>query len=106
MALWEPDHGSGTHDANARQRMSGALERKSPFAPCLLPPMAVKRRLVCLDQDAAPCQHSVRGSQMSAAAAAIDPRILIIARAIGRQIARDQLDTLREANDNRPNDER
>jgi hypothetical protein len=36
------------------------------------------------------------------AAAAIDPRILIIARAIGRQIARDQLDTLREANDNRP----
>ena len=41
-----------------------------------------------------------------ATAAAIDPRILIIARAIGRQIARDQLDTLREANDNRPNDER
>ena len=42
----------------------------------------------------------------SAAVAPIDPRILIIARAIGRQIARDQLDTLREANDNRPADER
>jgi hypothetical protein len=41
-----------------------------------------------------------------AAAAPIDPRILIIARAIGRQIAREQLDTLPAANDNRPNDER
>ena len=41
-----------------------------------------------------------------AAAAPIDPRILIIARAIGRQIARKQLDTLPAANDNRPDDER
>jgi len=41
----------------------------------------------------------------SAAAAPIDPRILIIARAIGRQIARDQLDALLAANDNRPGDE-
>jgi hypothetical protein len=41
-----------------------------------------------------------------AAAVAIDPRILIIARAIGRQIAREQLDTLPAANDNRPDDER
>jgi hypothetical protein len=41
-----------------------------------------------------------------AAAAPIDPRILIIAGAIGRQIARDQLDTLPAANDNRPDDER
>ena len=36
------------------------------------------------------------------AADAIDPRILIVARAIGRQIAREQLDTLPAANDNRP----
>lgn len=35
----------------------------------------------------------------SAAAVPIDPRILVIARAIGRQIARD-LDTLPVANDN------
>jgi len=41
-----------------------------------------------------------------AAAAPIDPRILIIARAIGRQIAREQLDELRAANDDTPNDER
>jgi hypothetical protein len=41
-----------------------------------------------------------------AAAARIDPRILVIARAIGRQIARDQLDTLPAANDNRPDDQR
>lgn len=40
-----------------------------------------------------------------AATAPIDPRILIIARAIGRQMARDQLDTLPVANDNRPSDE-
>jgi len=41
-----------------------------------------------------------------AAAAPIDPRILVIARAIGRQIARDQLDTLPSANDNKPDHER
>ena len=41
-----------------------------------------------------------------AAAAPIDPRILIIARAIGRQIAREQLDQLHPANDNTPSDER
>lgn len=41
-----------------------------------------------------------------AAASPIDPRILMIARAIGRQIARDQLATLPAANDNRPDDER
>ena len=41
-----------------------------------------------------------------AAAAPIDPRVLIIARAIGRQIAREQLHTLPAANDNRPDDER
>ena len=36
----------------------------------------------------------------------IDPRILVIARAIGRQIAREQLDRAHAANDNRPEDER
>jgi hypothetical protein len=36
----------------------------------------------------------------------VDPRILIIARAIGRQIAREQLDELHAANDDTPNDER
>jgi hypothetical protein len=36
----------------------------------------------------------------SDAAVAIDRRILIIARAIRRQIAREQLDTLPAANDN------
>ena len=40
------------------------------------------------------------------AAVPIDPRILVIARAIGRQIARDQLATLAAANDNGPDDER
>jgi hypothetical protein len=42
----------------------------------------------------------------SAAVAPIDPRILIIARAIGRQIAREQLDELHAANDDTPNDGR
>lgn len=32
----------------------------------------------------------------------IDPRILIIARAIGQQIAREQHDSLQAANDNKP----
>ena len=32
----------------------------------------------------------------------IDPRILSVARAIGRQIAREQLDQLEAANDNTP----
>ena len=42
----------------------------------------------------------------SVAVAPIDPRILIIARAIGRQIAREQPDELHAANDDTPNDER
>lgn len=41
----------------------------------------------------------------SDAAAAIDPRILVIARAIGRQIAREHLEALRAANDNEPAEE-
>jgi hypothetical protein len=41
----------------------------------------------------------------SATAASIDPRILTIARAIGRQIAREQLDNPQAANDNSPEDE-
>jgi hypothetical protein len=36
----------------------------------------------------------------------IDPRILIIARAIGQQIAREQHDSLQAANDNKPGDAR
>ena len=40
------------------------------------------------------------------AAAPIDARLLIIARAIGRQIAREQLDRLHAPNDNRSEDER
>ena len=35
----------------------------------------------------------------------VDPRILVIARAIGRQIAREQLHQLQAANDNTPRDE-
>lgn len=42
----------------------------------------------------------------STAAAPIDPRILTIARAIGRQIAREQMDALQAANDDRSEDER
>jgi hypothetical protein len=41
----------------------------------------------------------------STAATPIDPRILVIARAIGRQIALEQLDKLQAANDNRHDDE-
>jgi len=41
----------------------------------------------------------------STAATRIDPRILIIARAIGRQIAQEQLDSLQAVNDTRPEDE-
>jgi hypothetical protein len=40
------------------------------------------------------------------AGGSIDPRILTIARAIGQQIAREQLDSLQAANDNKPGDER
>lgn len=36
----------------------------------------------------------------------IDPRILIIARAIGRQIAREQLNAPHAANDNESGEER
>ena len=35
----------------------------------------------------------------------VDSRILVIARAIGRQIARNQLNQLQEANDNTPQDD-
>ncbi len=35
----------------------------------------------------------------------VDPRILAIARAIGRQIAREQFHQLQAANDNTPRDE-
>ena len=35
----------------------------------------------------------------------VDPRILVIARAIGRQIAREQLHQMQAANDNTPRDE-
>jgi hypothetical protein len=37
-----------------------------------------------------------------ASAAPIDPRILTIARTLGRQIAREQLKRIRPANDNGP----
>jgi hypothetical protein len=40
-----------------------------------------------------------------ATAGSIDPRILVIARAIGRQMALEQLDNLQAANDARPEDE-
>ena len=36
---------------------------------------------------------------------AIDPRILVIARAIGRQIARDQIEEMQAANDNTSRDD-
>lgn len=39
------------------------------------------------------------------ASASKDPRIIIIARALGRQIAREQLDRLDAANDNTPQSE-
>jgi hypothetical protein len=39
------------------------------------------------------------------AATPIDPRIVVIARTIGRQIAREQLDRLQAANDNGQEDE-
>ena len=35
----------------------------------------------------------------------IDPRFILIARALGRQIAREQLDRLDAANDNTPHNE-
>jgi hypothetical protein len=38
-------------------------------------------------------------------ATTINPRILVVARAIGRQIAREQLRDWQAANDNRPEDE-
>ena len=38
-------------------------------------------------------------------ATTIDPRILVIARAVGRQIAREQLGKRQAANDNGPEDE-
>jgi len=40
-----------------------------------------------------------------ATVASIDPRILSIARAIGQQIAREQIDSQKAVNDNRPEDE-
>lgn len=39
------------------------------------------------------------------AKATVDPRILVVARAIGRQIAREQLKQLQAANDNTPRDD-
>jgi hypothetical protein len=42
------------------------------------------------------------GKDDSAQDAPIDPRLLSIARALGRQIAREYLKTLRAANDNDP----
>jgi hypothetical protein len=41
-----------------------------------------------------------------ASAALIDARILTIARALGRQIAREQLKSMRPANDNGPGKKR
>jgi hypothetical protein len=38
-------------------------------------------------------------------AATVDPRILVIARAVGRQIAREHLRDWQAANDNGPEDE-
>ena len=35
----------------------------------------------------------------------VDPRILVVARAIGRQIAREQLKQMQAANDNTPRDD-
>ncbi len=35
----------------------------------------------------------------------VDPRILVVARTIGRQIAREQLHQLQAANDNTPRDD-
>lgn len=35
----------------------------------------------------------------------VDPRILVVARAIGRQIARDQIEEMQAANDNTSRDD-
>ncbi len=35
----------------------------------------------------------------------VDPRILVVARALGRQIAREQIEEMEAANDNTPRDD-
>jgi hypothetical protein len=49
-----------------------------------------------------PPRPEAANDNTGASAAPIDPRILTIARTLGRQIAREQLKRLRAANDNDP----
>jgi hypothetical protein len=55
------------------------------------------------DQNARP---QSAGKDDSAQDAPVDPRILSIARALGRQVAREYLKSLRAANDNDPANKR
>ena len=57
------------------------------------------------DDDLAEPQIKATNDNGTETASALDPRILAIARAIGRQIAREQMRTLRAANDNVRRDE-
>jgi hypothetical protein len=71
-----------------------SADSRCPIAPFLARPMA-KRQRIPKDQPA-PAEH---GGD-SAAMTPIDPRLVIIARAIGRLIAREQLDSAKARSDN------
>ena len=57
------------------------------------------------DDDPSESQIKAANDNGTETASALDPRILAIARAIGRQIAREQVRILRAANDNVRKDE-
>jgi hypothetical protein len=56
--------------------------------------------------EAQPPRPQAANDSNGASAAPIDARILTIARALGRQIAREQLKRMRPANDNGPANKR
>lgn len=51
---------------------------------------------------ASPCRLEAANDNGGPPATTIDPRVVVIARAIGRQIAREAIAALPAANDNRP----
>ena len=53
---------------------------------------------------AAPASHPLPAANDNGTDArpTVDPRILVVARALGRQIAREQIEEMHAANDNKP----
>ena len=84
--------------SNARHARPAWREQATAMIPDDVPARGAK-------PDTASAELKVGNDNGGMGAITIDPRILVIARAVGRQIAREQLSKRQAANDNTSKDE-